>query len=118
ILISSPQVLPGLAGIGRPVTVIGLLVTAGWAVAKLHPRLAVRGPQPLRWAAAIYLGAMLCSYASGFIRGLPPIEANAADRTMVLCIVYVGVALMAADGLANRTRLDELLWVLVALGTV
>ncbi|HEY8472293.1 MAG TPA: O-antigen ligase family protein [Natronosporangium sp.] len=118
ILISSPQVLPGLAGIGRPVTVIGLLVTAGWAVAKLHPRLAVRGPQPLRWAAAIYLGAMLCSYASGFIRGLPPIEANAADRTMILCIVYVGVALMAADGLANRTRLDELLWVLVALGTV
>jgi O-antigen ligase len=118
ILISSPQVLPGLAGIGRPVTVVGLMVTAGWAIAKLHPRLAVRGPQPLRWAAAIYLGAMLCSYASGFLRGLPPIEANAADRTMIIAIVYVGVALMCADGLANRTRLDEMLWVLVGLGTI
>lgn len=118
ILISSPQVLPGLASIGRPVTVLGLMVTAGWAVAKLHPRLVVRGPQPLRWAAAIYLAAMLCSYASGFIRGLPPVEANAADRTMIIAIVYVGVALMCADGLANRNRLDELLWGLVGLGTI
>jgi O-antigen ligase len=117
-LISSPQVLPGLAGIGRPVTVLGLIVTAGWAVAKLHPRLVVRGPQPLRWAAAVYLAAMLGSYASGFLRGLPAIEANAADRTMIIAIVYVGVALMCADGLANRTRLDEVIWVLVGLGTI
>jgi O-antigen ligase len=118
ILISSPQVIPGLQGIGRPVTVVGLMVTAGWFVSKVHPRLVIRGPQPLRWAAAIYLSAMLLSYAAGFIRGLPPIEANAADRTMIICIVYVGIALVCADGLANRTRLDELLRILVGLGTV
>jgi O-antigen ligase len=117
-LVSSPQVLPGLQGIGRPVTVVSLMVTAGWFVSKLHPRLVIRGPQPLRWAAAIYLSAMLLSYAAGFIRGLPPIEASAADRTMIICIVYVGIALACADGLANRTRLDELLRILVAFGAV
>lgn len=116
-LISSPQVLPGLQGLGRPVTVMGLMVTAGWALSKLHPRLVIRGPQPLRWAAAVFLSAMLFSYASGFIRGLPAIEARAADRTMLLYIVYIGIALFCADGLANRTRLDELLRILVAFGT-
>lgn len=116
ILIPAWQVLPGLAAIGRPATVLGLVATGGWVISKVHPRLLVTGPQPLRWAGAIYLAAMMLSYAAGFRRGLPPLEANAADRTMVVVLAFIGLALVCADGVANRARLDELLRIMVGLG--
>jgi O-antigen ligase len=118
ILIPGHLLIPGLTGIGRPVTVFGALLAVGWFVAKLHPRLAMRGPQPMRWAAAMFLTTILLAYAAGYLRGLPTLEANAADRSLVEYLVYVGIALVCADGVANRTRLDELLKVLVALGAV
>jgi hypothetical protein len=115
-LVPANLVLPGLAGIGRPVMVFGMMIAAGWFVAKLHPRLAMQGPQPLRWAAAAYLSALMLSYAAGFLRGLPPLEANAADRTMLAALAFVGIALACADGVPNRARLDELLRFLVGVG--
>jgi hypothetical protein len=117
-LVPANLVLPGLASVGRPVMVFGILLAAGWAVAKLHPRLAVRGPQPLRWATAAYLAALLLSYGAGFLRGLPPLEASAADRSMLAALAFVGIALVCADGVPNRTRLDDLLRFMVALGAI
>jgi O-antigen ligase len=117
-LIPYNLVLPGLAGIGRPVMVMGLVMAGWWFVARLHPRLVIQAPQPLRWAAAAFLAALLASYAAGFLRGLPAIEANAADRSMIMYVVVIGVALACADGLPNRGRLDDLLRVLIGLGTV
>jgi len=118
ILIPAHLLLPGLTGIGRPAIVFGALLAFGWMVAKLHPRLAVRGPQPLRWAAAMFLTAVMLAYAAGYMRGLPTLEANAADRSMIIYLVYVGIALVCADGLPNRTRLDEVLRALLVLGVV
>lgn len=117
-LVPAHLVLPGLGGIGRPTMVFGAMLGVAWFVTKLHPRLVTRGPQPQRWAAAVYLSAMLLGYASGFIRGLPPIEANASDSTMVVVLAFIGVALVATDGLANRTRLDDLLRIMVAMGAI
>jgi O-antigen ligase len=115
-LVPAHLVVPGLTGIGRPAMVFGALLATVWFLARLHPHLVLPGPQPLRWAAAGYLAAMLLAYAAGFLRGLPPLEANSADRALVMSLVYVGVALVCADGVPTRSRLDQVLRVLVGLG--
>jgi polysaccharide biosynthesis protein PslJ len=117
-LIPAHLVVPGLTGIGRPAMAFGVILAIGWLATRLHPQLAVHGPQPLRWAAAAYLTAMLLAYVSGVLRGLPTLEANAADRAMIMSLVYVGVALVCADGVTTRSRLDTLLRTLVGLGVV
>jgi O-antigen ligase len=118
ILVPGHLVLPGLGAIGRPVTVFGVCLAVCWFASRLHPHLATPGPQPLRWAAAAYLGAIMAAYAAGFLRPLAGEEAAAADRAMVFYLVYVAVALVCADGIPSRTRLDDLLQTLVALGAV
>jgi polysaccharide biosynthesis protein PslJ len=117
-LIPGHLVIPGLTGIGRPAMVFGVVLSLAWLLSRLHPDLAAHGPQPQRWAAAAYLTAMLLAYVAGQLRGLPTLEANAADRAMVMSLVFVGVALMCADGVATRSRLDHLLWLLLGLGAV
>jgi O-antigen ligase len=117
-LVPAHLVVPGLTGIGRPAMAFGAVLAIGWFASRLHPQLAVPGPQPLRWAAAAYLGAMLLAYMSGALRGLPTLEANAADRAMIMSLVYVGVALVCADGVSTRSRLDDVLRTLVGFGVV
>jgi O-antigen ligase len=119
ILVRADLVIPQMpAGLGRPAMILGLGLALGWLLTKLHPRLAVRGPQPLRWAAAAYLGAIGLAYAAGYLRGLPPLEAGAADRALIATIIFLGVALACADGLPNRTRLDDLLRGALWLGAI
>lgn len=109
-LLPADLVVPqATVGIGRPALILGLGLATGWLVAKFHPRLAVRGPQPLRWVAGIYLAAMLLSYAAGQVRGLTVLELGGADRTLIATVIFLGVALACADGLPNRTRLDDVL---------
>ncbi|HLV59276.1 MAG TPA: O-antigen ligase family protein [Natronosporangium sp.] len=118
VLVPGHLVLPGLGGLGRPVTVFGVALAVCWFATRLHPHLITPGPQPLRWAAAAYLGTILAAYAAGFLRPLTVEEATAADRAVVTYVVYVAVALVCADGIASRARLDDLVRTLVALGVV
>lgn len=116
-LVPADLVVPQLTvGIGRPASILGLGMAAGWMLARFHPRLTVRGPQPLRWAAAAYLTAILLAYAAGQLRGLTTIESGGADRALLATLVFLGVALVCADGVPNRSRLDDLLRVVVWLG--
>jgi hypothetical protein len=118
-LVPADLVVPQMTvGIGRPALMLGLALAIGWTVAKFHPRLAVRGPQPLRWAAAAYLVAILLAYAGGQLRGLTVLEGGGADRALIATIVFLGVALVAADGLPNRARLDDVLQVIVWSGAI
>jgi O-antigen ligase len=117
-LIPARMIIPQLTDVGRPALVVGLGVALSWAISKLHPRLSMRGPQPLRWAAAGYLAAMLMAYAAGYLRGLPTLEANSADRTIIAVVIFLGVALACADLIPNRARLDDVIRTLVWCGTI
>jgi hypothetical protein len=118
-LIPADQVVPQLTvGIGRPALLMGLALAAGWTLAKFHPRLAVRGPQPLRWAAAVYLTAIMLAYAAGQMRGLTELESGGADRALLATLGFLGVALVCADGPPNRARLDDVLRAVVWFGGV
>lgn len=117
-LVPSHLIVPNFTvGIGRPALLLGLGLAGAWALSKLHPRLAVRGPQPLRWAAACYLAAIMLGYAAGQTRGLTELEANGANRALLVTAVFVGLALVCADGIANRARLDDVIRALVWLAT-
>jgi O-antigen ligase len=112
-LLPARLVMPQLPAVGRPALMLGLFVAAVWAVSKIHPRYAMRGPQPMRWAAAVFLTAALLSYAAGFMRGLPTLEANGADLSLIATAIFVGTVLVVADCVPNRDRLDALVRTLV-----
>jgi len=117
-VLPSALVAPQLSTAGRPALLLGLLLTLVWGLNKLHPQLAMRGPQPIRWAVAVWLVTLLLSYAAGQARGLTEIEANSTDLSMLYYLVFCGIVLICADGVPTRRRLDDLVRVLVWSGAV
>lgn len=118
-LVRADLVVPGVpAGLGRPAMVVGFFLSLTWVIARVHPRLVVRGPQPLRWAAAGYLGALALAYTAGHLRGLTSLEAAGADRAILMSAIFLGVILVCADNISSRRRLDEILQALVALSAI
>ena len=116
-LVPSRYIVPGMTDLGRPALIIGLLMVGWWISVRLTQHLVLPGPQPIRWALLAYTLSMLASYAVGQLRGLTTMEANGADRALLYLAIFAGVALAAADGIANWARLDRVLWVLVWCGT-
>jgi O-antigen ligase len=112
-LIPSQLILPGTSDIGRPAVVVCVLMWCWWVAARLNPRLTMVGPQPIRWAVLLFLLSELISYAIGYLRGLTAMEANAADRSVLSTLAFIGVILMAADGVSNWDRLTVVLRVFV-----
>ncbi|MEU3454304.1 O-antigen ligase family protein [Micromonospora sp. NPDC006766] len=114
-LIPSRLILPGTsADVGRPGTVVGVLIFCWWVATRCNRRLAMPGPQPVRWAVLLYLVSLLISYAIGFERGLTPLEANAADRAMLAGgAAFIGTILVAADGISNWGRMRVALQIVV-----
>ncbi|MEV8509127.1 O-antigen ligase family protein [Actinoplanes sp. NPDC051475] len=114
-LIPSRLIVPGTsADVGRPGTVVCVVMFCWWAGTRGNPRLAMPGPQPVRWAVLLYLLSMLISYVIGFERGLTPLEANAADRALLAGgAAFIGAILVAADGISNWDRLRVALQVFV-----
>jgi polysaccharide biosynthesis protein PslJ len=99
--------------IGRPAVIMCMLMFAWWIASRSHPRLAMSGPQPIRWAVLILLLSMLLSHAAGFERGLTALEVNAADRMLLTIAAFFGVILMVADGLSNWDRMRFVLKTIV-----
>ncbi|MEV1333407.1 O-antigen ligase family protein [Micromonospora costi] len=112
-VIPAGQIVPQLTDLGRPTTLVALLLAVMWAVSRLHPRMTTRGPQPMRWVVMFYVVAVLLSYVAGLARGMPTIEANGADRALLATAALVGPMLAFADGVPNRSRLDAVLRALV-----
>lgn len=111
-------VVPQLTGVGRPALMLGLLLTGLWLISKAHPVWGTRGPQPIRWAAVFFLLSLMISYAAGYLRGLPPGEANGADMTVIATVVFLGTIVAVADFVPNRARLEQIVRTTVWFGAV
>lgn len=111
--IPAPLIVPSMTFAGRPALVVALGLFAWWFVARLSPSLLLVGRQPLRWAALIYLLSILLSYVAGLLRGLPTLELNRQDFTLLLTFEFLGLVLMVADGIPNWGRLRKVLRMLV-----
>jgi polysaccharide biosynthesis protein PslJ len=116
-LLPAHLIVPNLTYAGRPALMLALLLWFWWLLVRLSPWLVMVGPQPLRWVSLLFLVSVLLSYMAGSIRGLTSIESNAQDFTVLITIQFLGVIVMAADGIPNWARLNRVLQVLVWVAT-
>ncbi|MGE5828353.1 MAG: O-antigen ligase family protein [Micromonosporaceae bacterium] len=106
-------ILPNLPLVGRPGLIVAMLLFSWWALARLNPWLVVVGPQPLRWLVLAYMIAFMLSYLAGTMRGLTSLEQNGQDTAVLSACAFIGILLMAADGIPNWERLRGVLRVFV-----
>ncbi|GAA0907069.1 O-antigen ligase family protein [Virgisporangium aurantiacum] len=106
-------IVPELTYAGRPALLVAFALWCWWLLARLNRRLVMLGPQPMRWVVLFYLLATLLSYLGGTLRGLPIMESNAQNFTLILTVEFLGVVLMAADGIPNWQRLNGVLRVYI-----
>lgn len=109
-LVPAHLVVPGVGASGRPPVVIGILGLAWLGAAVIVPEIPnARGRQPLRIAMFVFAASFVMSYVSAYTRILPPIEERALFRGMIVVAGSIGAALLAADGIGSKQRLETLL---------
>lgn len=103
-------VLGPLGAAGTPAGLVGLACLGWWMVTRLVPNLRLDlERQPVRTAMGLYALAMTAGYLAGFYFPITPAQISGADRALLSVGASAGVALLAADGIQNRQRLDTLL---------
>ena len=108
-LIPGTLIVPNMSFAGRPALLLAFGLFCWWALTRLNHRLAMSGPQPMRWAAFAYLAGTIASYLAGMLRGLPGLEANAQNFAMLQLLQFIGITLIVADGIPNWLRLKSVL---------
>lgn len=109
-VIPSPLVFAPLGGAGGLDTIFGVVLFVGYLVTLVVPPLALdRGRQPIRVAAVIFGCAVIGAYISANRRTLPSLEQNGADRGVILLLGWLGIMLVAADGIPSMERLKTFL---------
>lgn len=113
-VLPSRQVVAGLGAAGRPSLLIGFAALLWWVLTRLLPGGFVGGRQPLRLVLWAFLATFMGSMAVGYARAMPLAEVSGAERSLLRYLGLVGLALLVADGIVTRRRLDDALRVLVA----
>lgn len=109
-LIPAVLVVPGLGAVGPPANLFGLGLAGVWTLGRLQGK--SNDDLGFQWAYVAfgaYLVGNLMAFMAGHLRGISPDEGLAADRWMIATVSYMGVALVAADGLRDRRDISELL---------
>jgi O-antigen ligase len=97
---------------------LGLMSLAIWAVT-LITRLdssPVLQFYPMRWALCGLIIACAISYAIAMSRPINGDEVSPADVAMLSLLSWAGTMLIASDGITTRSRIDDLVWRIVAAG--
>lgn len=118
--IPSRLIVGFLGGAGTPAAILGLVALAWWCYARVVPESGLaKGYQPIRIVLCIYVVVALVTYLAAFTSRFIPIdEMSNADRGLISMMSFVGIALLAADGIDRFDRLEVLLRRLVALTAV
>ena len=113
--IPAALVVAPLGAVGGPATIFAALVFIFYLVTWLHPALApARGRQPVRVAAVLLTCAVIATYISANRHMVPGLERNGMDRGIILICGWLGVLVMASDGIPSMDRLKKLLgWVVI-----
>ena len=104
--IPSRLVFAPLGGAGSPSTIVGLVFFALYLLNWLHPASPIdRGRQPMRRAGVLLFCAVFATYTSATQYALNVTERNGVDRGLVQIIAWLGLLLIAADGIGSIDRL-------------
>lgn len=119
LMIPAQWIVGPIGAAGTPAALVGLFGAWWWVAGRLNPAWGLDlGPQPARVAILAYGWFMLLTYGLMWLRPLTGLEVNGANRALIGLAATAGVALLAADGITSRERLDTLLRRLVVLGAV
>src|SRR5580700_5580295 len=100
VIIPSPLVFAPLGAAGSPATIFAALLLCFYLVTWLHSALApARSPQPIRRAAIAWGCTVIATYVSANRHTMSTLELNGADRGLILVCGWLGVLLLAADGI-------------------
>jgi O-antigen ligase len=103
-------VVGSLGAAGAPATLFAAGATCCYLVAREHPAFHLdRGRQPVRVAAMIFGCSIIAAYVSANNGPLPVLEKSGADRGLILLAGWLGVLLLAADGIDRPDRLAVML---------
>jgi polysaccharide biosynthesis protein PslJ len=109
-LIPATLVFAPLGAAGGPATIFAALLFVVCLVTWLHPAFTLdRGRQPVRIIALIFTCVIVAAYTSANRHAMPVLERNAADRGLIFTLGWLGVTLLAADGIHTMDRLRDLI---------
>jgi polysaccharide biosynthesis protein PslJ len=108
--IPAALVVEPLGAVGGPATIFAAVVLIIYLVTWLHPALApAKGRQPVRAAAIVLTCAVIGTYVSANRHIMPGLERNGIDRGLILIFGWLGILIMASDGIPSIERLKKLL---------
>lgn len=119
-LMSARWVLAPLGAVGAPATVFAVGLMIVWLIARLAGAQGglAQGVQPVRIGFGAYAVVVVASYAMAHLRPLTELEESSSARALITMAAWAGIALLTADGIRNRARLDALLKRLVVLAAL
>jgi O-antigen ligase len=109
-----------IAGFVTPAFLVGLFGALWWVYGRMLPSLgAAQGRQPVRMAVYFLLWAAAASCCGLLVRVHSDAETRALQTGLLVLVSSAGVALLAADGIRVKARLDWLLrWAVVGTALV
>jgi O-antigen ligase len=108
--------VPGLGGAGHPSLLLAGLGFAWWVYHHIQrPEPSGGGRRPVRIALLLMLAAFMASLTAALSRPIAGAETSTVQLGMVTVVAWLGVALLANDGVPNRDRFEQLIRRLVFL---
>ncbi len=107
-----------LKSVGNPAQLVGMVCLVIWGAGRLLGLLRPRANHPVRWVLLAYAIVTLTSFGASAMRILNEDESAGAVRSFFPVIALLGITLLAVDGLVTKKRLDDLLFILVAVAGV
>ena len=119
LLIPANLTIAALGAAGAPALLIGVVALVWWVCAQMNRAYSTLIPvQPIRRAMLFFTICVLASYVVATIRPIDGIELNAADRGLLLLASWLGLILLASDGLGSVQRIERPLRVLSVVGGI
>lgn len=118
--IPSQLVIGALGGAGSPAQVLGLGLLLWWVWSFLNRPGDELSPirSPVRTVTAIWVATVLVSYVAAMSRPIGSDELSTSNLGLVSVVSWVGILLVANDGISNLDRLKQVLNWLVVLGAL
>lgn len=114
---SARFVVGPIGAAGTPAILVGVGISGLYVLGRVSASLD-NAWQPIRPAIVAYVWLMTLSYVLAFLRPLTALEVTGSTREMIRLVAYAGIALLLADAIKSRSRLDAVIRRVVAGGAV